>query len=69
MELSSGERLPCKAVVGCDGVKSRIAASLGLKPARYAGEVYYRSGHFFAFERLRGGHDMIAGLDCSFCVT
>ncbi|CAL8465231.1 g4766 [Coccomyxa elongata] len=42
VELSSGERLPCKAVVGCDGVKSRIAASLGLKPASYAGEVYYR---------------------------
>ena len=45
VELTSGERLPCKAVVGCDGVKSRIAASLGLKPASYAGEVYYRSGH------------------------
>ncbi|BDA50263.1 FAD-dependent urate hydroxylase [Coccomyxa sp. Obi] len=42
VELSNGERLPCKAVVGCDGVKSRIAASLGLKPACYAGEVYYR---------------------------
>ena len=42
MELSSGERLRCKAVVGADGVKSRIAAKLGLKPATYAGEVYYR---------------------------
>ncbi|BDA50264.1 Monooxygenase 2 [Coccomyxa sp. Obi] len=42
VELSSGERLRCKAVIGCDGVKSRIAAFLGLKPASYAGEVYYR---------------------------
>ena len=42
VELSSGERLRCKAVVGADGVKSRIAAKLGLKPATYAGEVYYR---------------------------
>ena len=42
VELSSGERLRCKAVVGADGVKSRIAAKFGLKPATYAGEVYYR---------------------------
>ncbi|CAL8465230.1 g4765 [Coccomyxa elongata] len=42
VELSSGEWLQCKAVIGCDGVKSRIAAFLGLKPASYAGEVYYR---------------------------
>ena len=52
VELSSGERLPCKAVVGCDGVKSRIAASLGLKPASYAGEVYYRSAQTFALGKL-----------------
>ncbi|EIE23272.1 FAD/NAD(P)-binding domain-containing protein, partial [Coccomyxa subellipsoidea C-169] len=42
VELATGERLRCKAVVGADGVKSRIAAKLGLKPATYAGEVYYR---------------------------
>ena len=42
VELSTGEWLQCKAVVGCDGVKSLIAAFLGLKPASYAGEVYYR---------------------------
>ncbi len=42
VELATGERLRCKAVIGADGVKSRIAAKLGVKPATYAGEVYYR---------------------------
>lgn len=42
MELSDGRRLRCKAVIAADGVKSRVAAKLGLKPAAYAGEVYYR---------------------------
>ena len=42
VELSSGEVLRCRAVVGADGTKSRIAAGLGLKRASYAGEVYFR---------------------------
>lgn len=42
MELSSGEVLRCRAVVGADGTKSRIASMLGLKRASYAGEVYFR---------------------------
>ncbi len=42
MELSDGRRLRCKAVVAADGAKSWVAAKLGLKPAKYAGEVYYR---------------------------
>ena len=42
MELSDGRRLRCKAVIAADGVKSKVAAKLGLKPAKYAGEVYYR---------------------------
>lgn len=42
VELADGRHLPCRAVVGCDGVRSRIARSLGLPPPLYAGEVYYR---------------------------
>jgi 2-polyprenyl-6-methoxyphenol hydroxylase-like FAD-dependent oxidoreductase len=42
VELADGRQIPCRAVVGCDGVRSRIAAQLGLPPALYAGEVYYR---------------------------
>ena len=42
VELSSREVLRCRAVVGADGTKSRIAAALGLKRASYAGEVYFR---------------------------
>ena len=42
VELSSGEVLRCRAVVGADGTKSRIAGMLGLKRASYAGEVYFR---------------------------
>ncbi|CAK0786834.1 hypothetical protein CVIRNUC_010048 [Coccomyxa viridis] len=42
VELSDRTRLRCKAVVAADGTKSRVAAKLGLKPAAYAGEVYYR---------------------------
>ena len=42
VELASGERLGCRAVVGADGVKSRVTAMLGLPPVRYAGEVYFR---------------------------
>ena len=42
VELSDGRRLRCKAVVAADGAKSWVAAKLGLKPAAYAGEVYYR---------------------------
>ncbi len=42
VELSNGKRLRCKAVVAADGAKSRVAATLGMKPAAYAGEVYYR---------------------------
>jgi 2-polyprenyl-6-methoxyphenol hydroxylase-like FAD-dependent oxidoreductase len=46
VELSSGERLRCRAVVGAEGIKSRVGAAMGsrLAPARYAGEVYYRLG-------------------------
>lgn len=46
VELVNGERLRCKAVIGCDGAKSFIAAKLGLKPAAYCGEVYYRFAPF-----------------------
>lgn len=42
MELSSGVRLRCRAVVGADGTKSRIGRMLGVGRAAYAGEVYYR---------------------------
>eukprot|EP00884_Botryococcus_braunii_P016479 jgi/Botrbrau1/3514/Bobra.341_2s0042.2 len=40
--LADGRELPCRAVVACDGVRSRIAQQLGLPPASYSGEVYYR---------------------------
>jgi 2-polyprenyl-6-methoxyphenol hydroxylase-like FAD-dependent oxidoreductase len=42
VELCNGDRLRCKAIIGADGAKSFIAAKLGLPPAKYCGEVYYR---------------------------
>ena len=42
VELTNGEVLACRAVVGADGTKSRMASVLGLRPASYAGEVYFR---------------------------
>lgn len=40
--LENGQSVPCRAVLGCDGVRSNVAKSLGLPPAQYAGYQAYR---------------------------
>jgi 2-polyprenyl-6-methoxyphenol hydroxylase-like FAD-dependent oxidoreductase len=42
VELVGGEALPAAAVVGADGVRSAVAAGLGVPAANYAGYTAYR---------------------------
>jgi len=42
VELEDGRSFPCRAVIGCDGVRSNVAKSLGLPPAMYSGYQAYR---------------------------
>lgn len=42
MSLESGEQLRAPILVGADGVRSRVAANLGLKEPNYAGYIAYR---------------------------
>ena len=40
--LENGEQLRAPILVGADGVRSRVAAHLGLKDPNYAGYIAYR---------------------------
>ncbi len=42
VSLESGEQLRAPILVGADGVRSRVAANLGLKEPNYAGYIAYR---------------------------
>lgn len=42
VRLLSGEALRCRAVIGADGVRSKVAAALGLGPANFAGMTAHR---------------------------
>ncbi len=48
LRLRGGEELACRAVVGADGVRSAVAAKLGVPPPNLAGYTAYR--HDFADE-------------------
>lgn len=43
MTLEDGRRMRFRAVLGTDGIKSRVAASLGMSTPNYAGYAAYRS--------------------------
>ena len=45
MSLESGELLRGPVLVGADGVRSRVAAALGLREPNYAGYIAYRSAY------------------------
>ena len=47
MSLESGELLRGPVLVGADGVRSRVAAALGLREPNYAGYIAYRSAYPF----------------------
>ena len=42
MSLENGEQLRAPILVGADGVRSRVAAHLGLKQPNYSGYIAYR---------------------------
>ena len=42
--LEGGQEVRAPLVIGADGVRSRIAAQLGLRSANYAGYIAYRWG-------------------------
>jgi 2-polyprenyl-6-methoxyphenol hydroxylase-like FAD-dependent oxidoreductase len=43
--LESGERIRTTLLIGADGVRSRVAKTLGLGEANFAGYIAYRCGH------------------------
>ena len=43
VSLENGEQLRAPILVGADGVRSRVAAHLGLKQPNYSGYIAYRS--------------------------
>ena len=53
MSLESGELLRGPVLVGADGVRSRVAAALGLREPNYAGYIAYRSAHRFLQQLLQ----------------
>ena len=42
MVLEDGHEVRAPLVIGADGVRSRVAAQLGLPRAKYAGYIAYR---------------------------
>lgn len=42
LRLQNGEEMRCRAVVGADGVGSRVAAAIGVPPPNFAGYSAYR---------------------------
>ena len=53
MRLRGGEELACRAVVGADGVRSAVAAGLGVPPPNVAGYSAYR--HALGIYVILGG--------------
>ena len=52
--LGSGERLRCRAVVGADGARSRVARGLGVPPPNLAGMTAHRGVAEFGEGELAG---------------
>ena len=55
MSLESGELLRGPVLVGADGVRSRVAAALGLREPNYAGYIAYRSAYHSLQNSCCGG--------------
>ncbi|BDA51157.1 FAD-dependent urate hydroxylase [Coccomyxa sp. Obi] len=42
VELSSGEKIPCRVLIGADGAYSKVRAAIGGQPPQYVGWATYR---------------------------